>query len=179
MNMHSATNIALLRSTIAFGNGFRPVIRFLLSSLLIFSSLQAQQANADNTEAAQAFLKEQMRNASTLPLSELLRFGAWEAFEQRVSINSLPQERSSKERIQLAEYWMLNNDFKKAESFVKALDPVKPKTKLLRARLHIEAWELDSADLLLRKLENLLPEARFWLGRLQLLQKQYVFYFAL
>ncbi|MEZ4684536.1 MAG: hypothetical protein R3B47_00260 [Bacteroidia bacterium] len=141
------------------------ILLLFLSQLLFSQSIPP----SDIAAAEQA----RSQNLDQLSHAELLKRGFWEELEGKMPIRAQAQQLGNKDRQLAARYWILQNEFEKAENMLDGLSPLEPEVKLLRARLYIEAWELDSANTMLRAVENQLPEARFWLGRLQLLQKNY------
>lgn len=146
------------------------MLRLALFLLFITQFIYSQVPEAGNIVAAEA---ARSGKVALLPPDELLKRGLWEEFEEKVAVEKEPASLAKGDRLLAARYWMLNNEFEKAEAMIAGLPTLTPEVKFLKARLYIEAWELDSANTLLRSLENQLPEARFWLGRLQLLQKNY------
>lgn len=148
----------------------RSLTSFFLCCFCVFGF--AQIPAPGDVNMAQSLRKSRL-SAQEVSKEVLLNLGAWEEFEQKVAVTNPPATLSNPDRKWAVRYWMLNNDFERAEAFVQNLPQLDPEVKLFQARLHIEAWELDSAEVKLKALENRLPEARFWLGRLQLLRKQY------
>ncbi|MFK7971039.1 MAG: hypothetical protein AB8F95_11760 [Bacteroidia bacterium] len=143
---------------------------FFFCFLLIFTNfLAAQSILPDDISKAKDERNLRLDKLDRLSLSEQLALGSWEFAFLEKSVT----EMTTPERLAAVEYYMLQNDFSKAKEVLEGLSTLEPEVVLLQARLLIESWELDDAEAALKSIEHRLPEARFWLGRLQLLRKQY------
>lgn len=163
----------------------RKIFFFFFAALLSAASAGAQFINPDSTAKAMAALQRlqvQLKKNLSDPgtdkaavLQKMLDVGMWdEAYEAiRAQDQSLPEY-----RLLLADYYILNNDFKEAETLVsKVLEQDKNNEKALlkKAFLAIQAWQLpEAADICEQAIaRNASADMQLMLGRVHLLQKNY------
>lgn len=161
-------------------------LNFFLCSLLCLQAagLSAQNIHPDSTAVAlkqlskekQALLKGLSGKENKAEnIEKMLNFGLWKEAAQAISVNQQP---SVDYKLLKADYLILNNEFKKAESLVDEVRKIQPKQEkaiLLKAFLEIQAWRLPAAAILCEHALKTQPSEKLYLmlGRTRLLQKNY------
>ncbi|MEO6188149.1 MAG: tetratricopeptide repeat protein, partial [Ginsengibacter sp.] len=157
----------------------------LVISFVISSAAFAQAIPADNTALATKELTDlktqlskenlQSNGSDAKVLQRMLDVGMWsEAYKSIMSHqNALPEY-----QLLLADYFVLNNDFKEAENIInKVLEQNSGNQKaiLTKAFLEIQAWHLSGAAAICENANKKNPSEKMelMLGRARLLQKDY------
>ncbi|SMO54006.1 tetratricopeptide repeat protein [Solitalea koreensis] len=158
---------------------------FLIGVISILFCLHAKGENPDsinvtrenlNKKRAMILASKELKTESKI--ERLLKLGAWNDAFLLIKADKSP---NIEMKLLYADYLLLNNDFKKADSLVSAvLERKKENVKalLLKAQLEIQAWKLPEAEktcqaITLLKDKPFYDKAMLLMGRAQLLQKQY------
>ena len=107
-------------------------------------------------------------------IQRMLELGMWEEAIQAIAENKKP---SAGYKLLLADYLMLNNELKKAETIVNEVlkgEPKNEKALLLKVFLEIQAWRLPQAAAICERAvkEKSSEKLHLMLGRVRLLQKK-------
>ncbi|POY37126.1 hypothetical protein C3K47_08700 [Solitalea longa] len=147
--------------------------------------LKSVAINPDSTLTAKQLLDKEraavLVNKELKPepkIERMLKLGMW---KEALPLLTADKNPGNDFRLLNAEYYLMTNDFKKADSLVSVvLDRRKenPKALLLKAQLQTWAWKLDAAaqtceQLMLLKDKPLYAETMIQLGQIRLLQKRY------
>ncbi|MEM7659233.1 MAG: hypothetical protein AAF399_24140 [Bacteroidota bacterium] len=157
---------------------------FLLLGMASGSSLFAQKPiHPDDTAEAMKQLKLRKEalqsskgNWSRAEIQTMIELGIWQPLMKHWEQQS---RQEPEEKLLQAEMAFRQNDFRLAEELVQVYQqafPKDPAGPLFRARLHLQAWELEQAENICHKLlkkDAKLSEAFLLLSRLELLKKNY------
>ncbi|UKJ07764.1 tetratricopeptide repeat protein [Solitalea lacus] len=156
-----------------------------LVALFTALGLNSSAINPDSTAAAKRALDKEraslLTNKELKPepkIERMLKLGMWNDALQLISADKNP---GIEMRLVNAEYFLITNDFRKADSLVNGVllrRKENPKALLLKAQLETWAWKLSEAaqtceQITVLKDKPLYAEAMLQLGRVRLLQKRY------
>lgn len=162
--------------------------RFLYSFFFWFIHLSFSYAQVDDTKAAfqqldlnrQALKKESQSSGSSpnfTHLQKMLKVGLWDEVVQQLQQGT--SLKAAEQKVLWAQYFWLHNDFYKAQQYTDLVlqeDPNNQAALAMQATLLIEAWKLQEAVDLCKKLRRQFTgdtEIALTLGRALLLQRAY------
>lgn len=118
--------------------------------------------------------KQLLQSDKADDISSLLYLGLWDRIPALLE-KGVPE--SDDKAVAQADYFIHINEFDAAEEMLEAVlkrSPEHCRAKMLRARLYIEAWELQKAVPILESCTREEPESVYWLGKILLYQKRYI-----
>ena len=162
----------------------KKIFSFGFLTLIAVIQVAAQTIDPDNTALALTKLEQERKQLlvdiakpDKLPVIEkMLDLGMWD--KALLEMNKLKQGSFERQVLEV-DYLLLNNDFSTAEKIVKNLNKLQPKNQkviLLNAYLQMQAWRLPQAAQICNAALKINPsnELKLMLGKIKLLQKDYV-----